>query len=475
MEVDAELEGSPKTTDDNEEEGDRRTSRTEAVKQDVEEEEEGLSPVAVSPAYHLERWLASIPRDDVIALRETQEYQTFLHAFERLGHAHRRVVSIDRTKRTIATNHHVNAHFSSSTSSSSTRTTTAGGRFNQEEEQQQRQGRRTLRRQNDTHSSSSYSLNFLQHLSADDVLLRILEFLECRSLLSMAQTCIRFRQLTHQSATQRTYDVANRRQLNNVMQLLRAKEQIEGIGIDAIHDSHVRVPMLLLSRRILVTNAGDPEMNGVYFCTECNGNGFVFTKPRYPEQKILPRPGDREIQGRNSRTDNGPRTANHHNHNHNPHHRQQQQAQQQHQQQNHRILGNQNPGHPLFFFPPQINGDGDNMDGGGMMNMDMIVVVDPNHIDQNPTSTRFDCEFRQPGQLLRCIISKRFSHEVSEVAGDLPSHAIRLAQTTQPPCVFFFVLSTKHTHERHNKMKYYTTRLSIPKKNPKKDNFMVYE
>jgi hypothetical protein len=70
------------------------------------------------------------------------------------------------------------------------------------------------------------------------------------------------------------------------MKLLRAKEQIDGIG-HSLFNCHVRVPMLLLSRRILVTNAGDPEYNGVYICTSSNGNGFVFTKPRSPEQRRL--------------------------------------------------------------------------------------------------------------------------------------------------------------------------------------------
>jgi hypothetical protein len=58
------------------------------------------------------------------------------------------------------------------------------------------------------------------------------------------------------------------------MQLLRAKEQIEGVG-SGIDENHVRVPILLLSRRMLVTDAGDPEYDGIYFCTGCNGNGFV--------------------------------------------------------------------------------------------------------------------------------------------------------------------------------------------------------
>ena len=39
-------------------------------------------------------------------------------------------------------------------------------------------------------------------------------------------------------------------------------------------------------RRIKVSGAGDPEFNGIYFCTGCNGNGFLFTKPRTPERRV---------------------------------------------------------------------------------------------------------------------------------------------------------------------------------------------
>ena len=182
-----------------------------------------------SHADQLERcgtWLSSIPRDDVCVLRETQEYSDFLRAFERLGQAHRRVISSNRNSPEIAP------------------------------------------------SYWSISNNFLQYLTADDVILRIFEFLECKSLIRMAFACSRFRQLAYKSATQRTCDVMSTRKLQNVMQLLRAKEQIEGVG-SGIDENHVRVPILLLSRRMLVTDAGDPEYDGIYFCTGCNGNGFV--------------------------------------------------------------------------------------------------------------------------------------------------------------------------------------------------------
>jgi hypothetical protein len=141
-----------------------------------------------------------------------------------------------------------------------------------------------------------------QFVRADDVLLRIFEFLESRSLIQTMFACSRFKQIAEQSATQRTSRLALERQLNNVMQLLRVQEQMEGVNWldetgnsagdrtdarrDITTDCHVRAPILLLGRCIVVTCTGDPEFNGVYHCTDCNANGFVFTKPRYPIQRL---------------------------------------------------------------------------------------------------------------------------------------------------------------------------------------------
>uniref|UniRef100_A0A7S4AIU7 F-box domain-containing protein n=1 Tax=Pseudo-nitzschia australis TaxID=44445 RepID=A0A7S4AIU7_9STRA len=122
--------------------------------------------------------------------------------------------------------------------------------------------------------------NFLRF--TDDVLLRIFEFLRSHCLIQTSITCSRFHQLARRSATQRTYDVVNTRQLGNVMKLLRAREQLYYVDENnANTNCHVPVPTLLPSRRILVNNSGDPEYNGVYYCTECHINGFKFTKPRF--------------------------------------------------------------------------------------------------------------------------------------------------------------------------------------------------
>ena len=297
--------------------------------------------VASSPVDELERygrWLSSIPRDDIIVLRETPEYQDFLGAFERLGDAHRRVISINRNPVPMDESSHPIGHDVS----------TAGSYA-------------------PTDPYSSFTNNFMQNLTADDVILRVFEFLECQSLIRMALTCSRFRQLAYRSATQRTYDVANSRQLNSVMQLLRAKEQIDGVG-SGMNDSHVRVPILLLSRRILVTNAGDPEVNGIYFCTGSNGNGFVFTKPRFPEQRV------RRINNALGEASTVPPVA---------------AAQMEHQHQ-----GEQG-------VMLAVNGDA---------NM-AIAMAGPEPIDRGPSGL-FESEVAQPGQLLRCFIAKRFSNEV---------------------------------------------------------------
>jgi hypothetical protein len=189
------------------------------------------------------RWLASIPTEEARAMQHTREYRDFMTSFDMLEQAHRHVLALN------AENHND---------------------FNIED-----LGRRA-------------NLSFLQHMAADDVIMRVFEFLECHSLVGATMTCCRFRDLAQRSARQRTHSISHERQLTNVMQMLRAKEQIDGIGTsNSLQCPPVRVPTLLLSRRVLVTNCGDPEFNGVFYCTTGNGNGFVFTKPRFPEQRVV--------------------------------------------------------------------------------------------------------------------------------------------------------------------------------------------
>lgn len=304
---------------------------------EITDESQFLAAASDAPADQLERcgrWLSSIPRDDVIVLRQTPEYLDFLRAFERLGHCHRRVVSMNRSSATMEDASDIAQQY------------------------------------NMAPLETASSNNFLQHLTADDVVLRIFEFLECHSLIRTALTCSRFRQLAYRSATQRTYDVSNARQLNSVMQLLRAKEQIDGVGT-GINDSHVRVPILLLSRRVLVTNAGDPEYNGVYFCTGSNGNGFVFTKPRFPERRV--QRASRSGQAGNPLS----------------------------------LVGI----HPFPRHHQAVNLE--EPDGDVQLGLPPGIIA-PVATEGGPAA-RFESEVTQPGQLLRCIIAKRFSNEVSLV------------------------------------------------------------
>lgn len=227
--------------------------------QDVDEGSESMSQAASSTTSqdHLERcgrWLLSIPRQDLASLQQTQEFNDFVQAFERLAAVHRN--DVDRTRSYMSLEEGAEAAAA--------------------------QADMLDMASSDGHPKD---FSFLQHMADDDIMIRTFEFLECQSLVRISMTCSRFRELAHRSAAQRTFDVAQARQLNNVMKLLRAKEQIDGVGT-GIRDRHVRVPVLLLGRRVLVTNAGDTEYNGVYFCTGSNGNGFIFTKPRFPERRI---------------------------------------------------------------------------------------------------------------------------------------------------------------------------------------------
>lgn len=119
--------------------------------------------------------------------------------------------------------------------------------------------------------------SFFQKSAADDILHRILDFLECQSLARISSTCTRLRDLVQQNARRRTRLLRQTRQLETDLQLVRAGEQIDGLVEE---HPHVRVPTLLLQRPVLLTNSGDADYNGVYYCTGSNGNGYEFSKPR---------------------------------------------------------------------------------------------------------------------------------------------------------------------------------------------------
>jgi hypothetical protein len=217
------------------------------------EEASSTTPSDTLPERDMEqwgKWLLSLGKDAQL-LSHTREYRDFVQAAQCLERANRHIQIWHRD----------------------------GEQMNAEEGEQEQLDVR--------HCLSSQNLSFLQHLASDDILIRVFDFLECRSLVHVSATCTRCWELAHRNARVRTQDIARERQLSNIMQLLRAKEQIDGVyAFDSHHDFHVRVPTLLLSRRVRVSDAGDPEYNGVYYCTGSNGNGFLFTKPRYPLQRV---------------------------------------------------------------------------------------------------------------------------------------------------------------------------------------------
>mmetsp|Transcript_5545 Transcript_5545/g.10554 ORF Transcript_5545/g.10554 Transcript_5545/m.10554 type:complete len:326 (-) Transcript_5545:1112-2089(-) len=175
----------------------------------------------------IHRWLEGIPRADAVALQQTLEYNSFINAFQRLEEAHRKIAM--------------------------------------------------------ARSHNSVNAPMLQCISDDDVVLRICEFLDCLHLISLSETCRRFHRLCRKSAEQRISNMDGKFYLGSCMKVLRAKEQTQGIMPESIS---VRVPMLGLPRRVIVTDSGDPEFNGIYHCTGSNGNGYLFSKPRFDDNSM---------------------------------------------------------------------------------------------------------------------------------------------------------------------------------------------
>ena len=170
------------------------------------------------------KWLDGT-RADIHTLTQTSEYNDFLHAFQKLEQAHRKVAS---ARRGIGLEH--------------------------------------------------VTESILQFISDDDVALRIYDFLNSQNLVTLGETCNRFHTLCKLSAKQRTEHMNECLYLESYIKLLRAKEQTEGI---LPRCRSVRVPILGLQRRVIVSESSDPDYNGIYFCTHVNGNGFLISKPRF--------------------------------------------------------------------------------------------------------------------------------------------------------------------------------------------------
>jgi len=182
------------------------------------------------------QWLSALPISDAKVMQHTREYRDFMHAFDNLERAHGRMRAWSISRRNIR------------------------GWLSEEGPGDENGGN------NDSHRGAPFRPAFLQHFAADDIILRVFGFLECQSLVHAMVACTRFCDLARRSACHRSRAISQERQLPSVMQLLRAQEQVDGIG-NSLHDKHVRVPTLLLSRRVLVANCGDPELNGIFHCT----------------------------------------------------------------------------------------------------------------------------------------------------------------------------------------------------------------
>ena len=134
-------------------------------------------------------------------------------------------------------------------------------------------------------ASDDHQLSFFQRTASPELLVHIADFLPSADLSRLGSTCSRMYSLCQSHADQRCLWNIRQRQLKNTFQLLRCAEQMSE---DIIHDGapHVPFPLLLPKRRIIVSNCGDSDYNGVYYCTDVNGNGFVFSKPLSPRQRL---------------------------------------------------------------------------------------------------------------------------------------------------------------------------------------------
>jgi hypothetical protein len=220
-------------------------------------QEQPKSKSSLTEFQRCQAWLCGLSTTETQIMQATSEFQDFVQAFHRLEQAHKLLV-----KPLIKDEQ--NIHYKADDDDA------FGNRNNCHQL---------------SHDDGPLSHRILQSALATELVWRVFDFCDSQSLVQLSRTCTRFHALSRDNAQHRSSDMALARQLTTPMQLLRAKEQIQGIGL-LIHDRHVSVPSLLLSRRVLVSDCGDSEYNGVYFCTGCNGNGFTFTKPREPIERI---------------------------------------------------------------------------------------------------------------------------------------------------------------------------------------------
>ena len=276
------------------------------------------------------QWLLSISREDVAVLQlaATAEFQEFISSFNQLEQAHRQVISLSPSSSSSPPSPQPPppppAAAASSTSEFPASVVSQNARSSYTVTPTETSNRHCLdvislsSSSSSASSSSSYGGggggaggwgcqdsfvdNFVHKFvrAEDDMLLRIFECLDSTSLIRVSRVSRRFNQLALQSAKQQTLKLTTERQLNNVMQLLRVQEQLNGLDWSGGSDTTVvPVPILLPQRRIVVSGSGDPEFDGVYYCSSSTTNGFQFTKSRYAARRLATLSGVRnnERQG----------------------------------------------------------------------------------------------------------------------------------------------------------------------------------
>jgi len=279
---------------------------------------------------HYAQWLLSIPREDVSALQETPEYASFVEAFERLELAHHRATAEDYAR-------HCNRDqelegYGSEMVILPSECTVSNLKSNSSEEQRFKHRRRNnsflqhwvvddvlIRIFEFLHCSNLISVMKTCHRfrqlvywsakqrSHDLPLCRFLNHCKTKVSLGGSSNTITSSSNNRRVGPRRAvgdYYIATSSNSNTrssvgstasnssgisriptsedivaVIKLLRVKEHM--LGIAPNHRPIVRVPLLGLKRRVIVSGAGDEEYNGIYFCTGFNGNGFEFTKPRF--------------------------------------------------------------------------------------------------------------------------------------------------------------------------------------------------
>jgi len=237
---------------------------------------------ATCPLDQAAEFLLSIPAEEAVLLKQTREFHSFLRSLERLKQAHQRITPAPSPQQhqQDASCMFPNDHGSTTSAADEwiphltpedSNTSTSSGMI--------------------VETAPFDEKSFLQTDASDDVLHRIMDYLESCDLVRAGTTCRRYHHLIHRHVERKCPAKMRQRQLSNTMQLLRCAEQMDGVAAQqpsgaAAVVPHVPFPLLLPNRRIVVTECGDFEYNGVYFCTGCNGNGFVFTKPRSPRRRV---------------------------------------------------------------------------------------------------------------------------------------------------------------------------------------------